>query len=553
MLFLFVISLRGFSQDSIQLFFGSETKGNCDVVVPANGWYQLNSYAHPKIELPRTFYFDPQIAKDISPQLHLYAFQKQITNTPNFPYQTFEWKEITREEYIQKIIECSGDSTLRYQPDQWQFYGENCGLQLNRMSEWARQTQNKEAQESDPNQSIRGGTILDGVFLDQDTYYQKIPYRDLYPEFLDSLNRVNQNFRKTQVQPIVDSLLHPFYLSEMEVRNVEYRAFTNWVRDSIARELLYANLSNAKEAASYVCDCDTTFNKKEFDRKQVRDHCRLNWEKKLVYTDVANVDILAPLYDPEPERFYKRREIRSDIYVYQSDRGEQTNVYPDTTPWRNLFGPVGNMYFWHPAYDDYPVTCVNYEQIQAFLEWKEKQVNRGLKSGRIEVRLPSLYHYEIAAKYTFDYLQQSAIVDVPNAFFTQRMRSYPEWGYYLVQVFQNADLNRTDEKTPNREEQRFYRWYEERFNKRFHYLTGNVSEITADQITPEALEYYQMPESNSEVSEHFVVGENFLYEVNGVGIDSYNSVFYKQAQPDKSGNFTTGFRLLYIFHEDSEE
>ncbi|HRG39534.1 MAG TPA: SUMF1/EgtB/PvdO family nonheme iron enzyme, partial [Bacteroidia bacterium] len=51
------------------------------------------------------------------------------------------------------------------------------------------------------------------------------------------------------------------------------------------------------------------------------------------------------------------------------------NVYPDTLAWVHDFTysfnePMTNMYFWHPAYDDYPVVGVTWKQARAFCIWR---------------------------------------------------------------------------------------------------------------------------------------------------------------------------------------
>ena len=54
---------------------------------------------------------------------------------------------------------------------------------------------------------------------------------------------------------------------------------------------------------------------------------------------------------------------------------ENTNVYPDTLCWIRDFTygynePMTETYFWHPAYDDYPVVGVTWGQARAFNAWR---------------------------------------------------------------------------------------------------------------------------------------------------------------------------------------
>ena len=58
---------------------------------------------------------------------------------------------------------------------------------------------------------------------------------------------------------------------------------------------------------------------------------------------------------------------------------EVINVYPDTLCWIHDFTyadneHMSNMYFWHPAYDDYPVVGVTWQQCNAFNVWRTQLI-----------------------------------------------------------------------------------------------------------------------------------------------------------------------------------
>ena len=86
---------------------------------------------------------------------------------------------------------------------------------------------------------------------------------------------------------------------------------------------------------------------------------------------------------------------------------EVINVYPDTLCWIHDFTYANNeymtnMYFWHPAYDEYPVVGVTWQQCNAFNVWRTQLLNSWRKAHYEayvqDFRLPSETEWEYAAR-----------------------------------------------------------------------------------------------------------------------------------------------------------
>lgn len=302
-----------------------------------------------------------------------------------------------------------------------------------------------------------------------------IPYGMVYvPSGTLHIGQSDQDVNNAMVQKSKAISIQGFYMDETEVTNNEYRQFVNWVRDSVAAKTMGGDFILTDDYGNESIDWESM---QDFD-----------------YEDEEYRDQLESMYIPENERFGGNREMDVSNLVFEywwidwreaakvSNRGKprseffksgNTEIYPDTLVWIRDFSysynePMTRNYFWHPAFDDYPVVGVTWEQANAFSHWRTKFWG-DYRTERGEVindpfRLPTEQEWEYAARggrklaqypWGGPYLRNSKGCVLAN--FKPGRGNYPEdGGFYTV---------RADAYWPN--------------DYGLYNMSGNVAELTS--------------------------------------------------------------------------
>ena len=149
----------------------------------------------------------------------------------------------------------------------------------------------------------------------------------------------------------------------------------------------------------YLPENERYYRKKEIDTR------KLFYEYYFIDLLAASKKDYSQPGDTKNGNFANRPQGMKDRSVYV--RKEVINVYPDTLAWLHDYAysfndPIAQRYFWHPAYDNYPVVGVNWKQASAFCVWRTRLLESFLQRKKTavpnEFRLPTEAEWEWAAR-----------------------------------------------------------------------------------------------------------------------------------------------------------
>ncbi|SDX39643.1 protein involved in gliding motility GldK [Lutibacter oricola] len=245
--------------------------------------------------------------------------------------------------------------------------------------------------------------------------------------------------------------VRPYYMDETEITNSEYKEFVVWVRDSIVRTELALFSELMSDDANiilpdYQFKNQDTANMSPYEKYMMDNYGSLgdvnsplqgralSWEEDLIwetneFPDVYYSEVMDSMYIPIGDSFDGTRILDTKKLKFRHSwldqeaaarsngerkdfiKSEVVEVYPDTTVWVKDFNysyndPMHQDYFYHQAYNDYPVVGVSWGQAKAFCSWRTKKKNDYLKSKKNPSSVP---YFRLATEAEWEYAARGGL------------------------------------------------------------------------------------------------------------------------------------------------
>lgn len=221
------------------------------------------------------------------------------------------------------------------------------------------------------------------------------PYGMVYvPSGTLHIGQSDQDMFSTNIQRPKSISIVGFWMDDTEITNNEYRQFVHYVRDSIGHVIM----------GDFIED--------DFGNEKIDWEWELDWDSEeldeMFYQDEEAING-RELDDRKLNYYYEWRDWQAaarGVSRAEQIESEEVNIYPDELCWIRDFGysynePMTRNYFNHPAFDDYPVVGVDWQQAKAFCNWRTQLWNeyKGDEAPNTEdFRLPTEYEWEYASR-----------------------------------------------------------------------------------------------------------------------------------------------------------
>ena len=296
------------------------------------------------------------------------------------------------------------------------------------------------------------------------SWYQADPYGMVYigmGNYMMGPDDQEVPYAYTTKQKMVS--VQAFYMDDSEISNNEYRQFVYWVRDSLFKLALGQDADpsqvftadakgndlpnpainwdakikwddpNTMEALTsaglFLPAQEQFYQRVEVDTRQlnylfytlnvrlaavkngvengnrfIQDRSAPDKKQQTFITGKGSYTVTDKTYQGNGQ-YQTRKRDKMDRSVFIDK--QVVNVYPDTLAWVHDFTysfnePMTNMYFWHPAYDNYPVVGVSWKQATAFCVWRTQLMDSYLEQTEQSIvndfRLPTEAEWEYAAR-----------------------------------------------------------------------------------------------------------------------------------------------------------
>ena len=282
-------------------------------------------------------------------------------------------------------------------------------------------------------------------------YSQKPLGMVLIPGGSFTMGKGDEDIAGSLTTPTKTVTVRPYYMDETEITNAEYKEFVFWVRDSIVRTKLALLSELMSDDGNTVLEDYQFFNQDTTNmspyQKYMLDNYGslgdinsplqgrlLNWQEDLIwntnefpdeyYSEVMDTMYLSIENSFDGKRILNTKKLKfkyswldRDLAAKKSGerkdfiKHEIIEVYPDTTVWVKDFSysyndPMHQDYFFHQAYQDYPVVGVTWSQAKAFCSWRTKKKNDFLKSKKNPSSVP---YFRLATEAEWEYAARGGL------------------------------------------------------------------------------------------------------------------------------------------------